>query len=146
VEQRRVPPHPPGVRFGTADDRPPTAEGHSTQGRWSVVSGRSSVPGRWRMRLPGVRRARGVALVLILATLGVLGCFAYRRVVSLYRNIGPILVDQLEKQLGREVHVGSVDASHPGRVVLGDVAVASGARIAQGTLFRAPRVVVYFRM
>src|SRR5437899_1991958 len=97
------------------------------------------------MRVRGNRRARWVALALILAVLGVLGLLAYHRVVFLYRNIGAMLVDRLQQQLGREVAIKGVDASHPGRVMLTDVAVAANVRIKEGALLRAPRVLILYR-
>src|SRR5438045_980730 len=97
------------------------------------------------MRLRGNRRARWVALALIAATLGVLGVVGYRRALFLYHHLGSIFVKQLEQQLGREVAIGRVDASRPGRLILWDVAIAAHQRVREGTLLRAPNVVILYR-
>jgi TamB, inner membrane protein subunit of TAM complex/Domain of Unknown Function (DUF748) len=97
------------------------------------------------MRLRGTRRARLIALVLILATLGVAGLLLYQRAIYLYEHLGEILVNQLHQQLGREVAIERVDARHIGRVILYGVAIAERERLAEGTLLRAPRVILRYR-
>jgi autotransporter translocation and assembly factor TamB len=97
------------------------------------------------MRIRGTRRARLIALVLVVATLGVGGMLLYRRAVFLYEHVGEILVDRLQELLGREVAIGRVDARHIGRVILYDVAIAEKARLSEGALLRTPRITLSYR-
>src|SRR5687768_6285358 len=96
------------------------------------------------MRIPGTRRAR-LIVFLALAALGVaVALLLVARARALYRNIGPLMVQELERQLGREVTIGRVDASRLGRVVLEQVAVAAEHRLAEGALFRSKRIVIRY--
>src|SRR5918998_756386 len=96
------------------------------------------------MRFPGTRRARLIIFLSLIALLGAVGLFLYARARALYENIGPLLVAELERQLGREVAIGRVDAGRPGRVVLEDVALAEGQRLAGGSMFSARRIVINY--
>src|SRR5262245_24876157 len=94
------------------------------------------------MRLPATRRTRAMGLLVLSGLVVLVGLLLYARAMWLYRNIGPLLVAEIERQLGREVAVGRVDVHQPGRVVLERVAVAAEKKLAKGTLFRARRIVL----
>src|SRR6266511_3401721 len=98
------------------------------------------------MRVPGTRRARLIILLSLAALAALIGWLLFVRARALYRNIGPLLVAELERQLGREVTIGRVDTSHPGRVVLDRVAVAAEQRLSGGTLFRARRITLSYSL
>jgi hypothetical protein len=96
------------------------------------------------MNLRGTRRGRAVALLLILVVIGGAGVFAYRRIRSLYDNLGPLIVAQLQATLGRPVTIAKVDVRTPGRVVLEDVGIARTDDITQGVVARTRRVVILY--
>src|SRR6476619_1476292 len=96
------------------------------------------------MRVPGTRRARLIILLSLAALAATIGWLLFLRARALYRNLGPLVVQELERQLGREVSIKRIDTSRPGRVVLEQIAVAAQKRISQGALFRAPRVVIRY--
>src|SRR5438128_1691726 len=96
------------------------------------------------MRLPGTRRSRLLTLLSLGALAVVAGLLLYARARALYRNLGPIMVAEIQRQLGREVAIGRLDVHRPGRIVMDRVAVAANRRLAQGALFRARRVVLSY--
>jgi autotransporter translocation and assembly factor TamB len=85
-----------------------------------------------------------VALLLIAGVIGAAAFYGYRRLRALYDNLGPILVQQLRQQLGREVAIRHVDASHPGHLVLEGIAIARQKRLSEGQLARVQRIDVYY--
>src|SRR3954469_24031905 len=98
------------------------------------------------MRVPGTRRARLIILLSLAALAALIGWLLFARARALYRNIGPLVGAELERQLGREVSIGRIDTSHLGRVVLDRVAVAAEQRLSGGTLFRARRITLYYSL
>src|SRR5205809_2152167 len=98
------------------------------------------------MRVPGSRRARQVVLLSLAALVATIGWLLYARAQALYRNIGPLLVAELERQLGREVSIGKVITRPLGRVTLEQVAVASEQHLSEGALFRARRIVLHYSL
>ena len=76
------------------------------------------------MRIPGKRRSRLIILLSRAALAVVVGLLLFARARALYGNLGPLVVQELQRQLGREVAIGHVDAHVPGQVVLDRVAVA----------------------
>src|SRR5207244_13659767 len=89
------------------------------------------------MRIPGKRRSRLIILLSRAALAVVVGLLLFARARALYGNLGPLVVQELQRQLGREVAIGHVDAHVPGQVVLDRVAVAAGQRLAGWALVRA---------
>lgn len=96
------------------------------------------------MRIPGTRRSRLVVLLSLAALAVVLGLLLFARARALYRNLGPLVVQELQRQLGREVAIGHVDVHLPGHVVLDQVAIAAGKRLSGGAMARAKRVVLSY--
>src|SRR3954447_13836510 len=96
------------------------------------------------MRIPGTRRSRLLILLALGALTVVVGLLLYARARALYRNLGPLVVAELQRQLGREVAIGRLDVHKPGRIVMDRVAVAANRRLAQGALLRAKRVVIRY--
>src|SRR5947209_4530284 len=96
------------------------------------------------MRIPGTRRSRLLTLLSLGALAVVAGLLLYARARALYRNLGPIVVAEIQRQLGREVAIGRLDVHRPGRIVMDRVAVAATRRLAQGAMFRARRVVLNY--
>src|SRR5437763_14131521 len=96
------------------------------------------------MRIPGTRRSRLLILLSLGALAGVIGLLLFARARALYRNLGPLVVAQIQRQLGREVAIGRLDVHVPGRIVMDRVAVAANRRLAQGAMFRAKRVVLHY--
>ena len=92
------------------------------------------------MRIPGTRRSRLVVLLSLAALAVVIGLLLFARARALYRNLGPLVVQELQRQLGREVAIGHIDVHQPGRVVLDQVAIAEGKRLSGGAMARAKRV------
>jgi TamB, inner membrane protein subunit of TAM complex len=85
-----------------------------------------------------------VALLLIAGVIGAAALYGYRRLRAIYDNLGPILVQQLRQQVGREVAIRHVDASRPGHLVLEGIAIARQKRLAEGQLARVQRIDVYY--
>jgi hypothetical protein len=96
------------------------------------------------MRIPGTRRSRLVVLLSLAGLAVVIGLLLFARVRALYRNLGPLVVQELQRQLGREVAIGRVDVHVPGRVVMDQVAIAAGKRLSGGALARARQVVLTY--
>jgi hypothetical protein len=96
------------------------------------------------MRIPGTRRFRLTVLLSLAALAAVIGLLLFNRARALYRNLGPLVVQEIKRQLGREVAIGHIDVHVPGKVVLDDVAIAEGKRLASGVMVRAKRVILYY--
>lgn len=92
------------------------------------------------MRLPGTRRARGIAFLLFAVLLLVLFREAQLHVARLRSRLGPELIARAETALQREVRVDRIDVEQPGLVVLEGLRVARGKTFADGVLLTATRV------
>ncbi|MEN6356190.1 MAG: translocation/assembly module TamB domain-containing protein [Armatimonadota bacterium] len=61
----------------------------------------------------------------------------YRRTIN---NASAIIVDELEERLGREVKIGSAAVTPFGTAVFDDVAIASGKKLANGSIVKAKQI------
>src|SRR5438445_507851 len=96
------------------------------------------------MRIPGTRRSRLIVLLSLAALAVVIGLLLFARVRALYQNLGPLVVEELQRQLQREIAISRVDVHVPGRVELDQVAIAAGQRLSGGAIVRAKRVVLNY--
>jgi autotransporter translocation and assembly factor TamB len=96
------------------------------------------------MRVPGTRRYRLILLLSLAALAVTMGALLYARARALYRNLGPLVVAEVQRQLGREVAIGRLDTHRFGRVVLEQIGVAAERRLSGGALFRARRIVIHY--
>src|SRR5438309_3111680 len=96
------------------------------------------------MQIPGTRRSRLLILLSLGALAGVIGLLLFARARALYRNLGPLVVAELQRQLGRDVAIGRLDVRMPGQIVMERVALAADRRLSQGAMFRANRIVLSY--
>ena len=90
------------------------------------------------------RRVTLIALGPILLFALLAGAHVYRTGRRVLGNLQSLVVPELQKQLGREVRIGSLRLAGAGSLVAEDIAIADGPTFQSGTFLQARRAVFGF--